>query len=132
MLTDKKINGAQLSYELNNAALKVVGPYEDGTYKVEALENSVTEEALSTAVDNHTADDNFIAPEVQQQIEAQRALETNETTVNDRLDAALAAMRAHVARGTFTTQQRDAALLLVLRVCIGLVRLARRRFDGTD
>lgn len=58
--------------------------------------------------------------------------ETIEQTTNERLDVALDAMRAHVARGTFTAQQRDAALLLVLRVCIGLVRLARRRFDTAD
>lgn len=56
----------------------------------------------------------------------------NESTIASQLDQALAAMRAHVQRGTFTAAQRDSALLLVLRVCIGLVRLARRRLDAVD
>lgn len=63
---------------------------------------------------------------------AEQVTSTNETTINDRLDLALDAMRAHVERGTFTAAQRDAALLLVLRVCMGLVRLARRRLDAAD
>ena len=59
--------------------------------------------------------------------------ETTQATINGQLDLALDAMRAHVTRGTFTTAaQRDAALLLVLRVCIGLVRLARNRLDAPD
>lgn len=53
-------------------------------------------------------------------------------TIEDRLDQALDAMRAHVQRGTFTAAQRDAALLLVLRVSIGVVRLLRRKLDGSD
>jgi len=56
----------------------------------------------------------------------------NEQVTGDRLDQALDAMRAHVTRGTFTAAQRDNALLLVLRVCIGLVRLALRRYEATD
>lgn len=56
----------------------------------------------------------------------------NADTIAERLDQSLAGMSAHVARGTFTSAQRDAALLLVLRVCIGLVRLVRNRLDGTD
>lgn len=55
-----------------------------------------------------------------------------EDTVRQRLDQALTAMKAHVERGTFTAQQRDAALLLVLRTCIGLGRLVLRRFDSAD
>lgn len=58
--------------------------------------------------------------------------ETNERALNDRLDQSLAAMGSHVTRGTFTAAQRDAALLLVLRTCMGLVRLARRRLDAVD
>lgn len=56
----------------------------------------------------------------------------NRTTIEDRMDQALDAMRAHVTRGTFTAAQRDNALLLVLRVCIGLVRLTRNRLDSAD
>lgn len=56
----------------------------------------------------------------------------NETTISDRLDQALTAMKAHVDRGTFTVAQRDAALLLVLRVCIGLVRRTLRRLDAAE
>ena len=56
----------------------------------------------------------------------------NEATIRQQAVQALDAMRAHVNRGTFTAAQRDAALLLVLRTCIGLVRLALHRFDGTD
>lgn len=55
---------------------------------------------------------------------------TNEQTINGRLDLAIDAMQAHVNRGTFTAAQRDAALLLVLRSCIGLARLVRRRLDS--
>lgn len=73
-----------------------------------------------------------VAPILATHTGAPSAAETNETTVSDQLDQALVAMRAHVTRGTFTAQQRDAALLLVLRVCIGLVKLARRRFDTAD
>lgn len=63
---------------------------------------------------------------------ARPAEETNEADALSKLDQALDPMRVHVARGTFTAQQRDAALLLVLRVCIGLVKVALRRHDRTD
>lgn len=56
----------------------------------------------------------------------------NEATIVDRLDQALAPLNAHVSRGTFTTTQRDAALLLCLRVCVGLIRVIRRRVETTD
>lgn len=56
----------------------------------------------------------------------------NESTIASQLDQALDAMRTHVQRGTFTATQRDNALLLVLRVCIGLVRLTRRRLESAD
>lgn len=56
----------------------------------------------------------------------------NRAVIDDRLDQALSAMQAHVSRGTFTAAQRDAAILLVLRVCIGVVRLLRRRLDAVD
>lgn len=58
--------------------------------------------------------------------------EATERTIEDRLDQALTAMQAHVTRGTFTAAQRDAAILLMLRVLIGLVRLTRRRLDSAD
>lgn len=56
----------------------------------------------------------------------------NAADIGDQLDLALDAMRAHVQRGTFTATQRDNALLLVLRVCIGLVRLTRRHLDAIE
>lgn len=77
----------------------------------------------------YDADGNLIAEEV---VEVDITAETNESTIEDRMDLALAAMRAHVTRGTFTSAQRDAAILLLLRVCIGMVRLVRRRFDDVD
>lgn len=58
--------------------------------------------------------------------------QVNQRNSEQQLGLALDAMRAHVARGAFTAAQRDAALLLVLRVCIGLVKLALRRFDTAD
>lgn len=57
---------------------------------------------------------------------------SNRDAIDVKLDQALDAMRAHVARGTFTAAQRDGALLLVLRVCIGLVRVVRNRYDAAD
>lgn len=56
--------------------------------------------------------------------------EANERTLRDRADQAIAAMQTHIDRGTFTNAQRDAALLLLLRVCVALVRLVLRRFDA--
>lgn len=87
---------------------------------------------MSTRTDrNQTfdADGNLVHEEV---VVVDDTEETNQRTIEDRMDQALDAMRTHVARGTFTAGQRDAALLLVLRVCIGLVRVARRRFDSAD
>lgn len=77
----------------------------------------------------YDANGNLITEEV---VVVDTTTETNEATVNDRLDQALSAMQAHVSRGTFTAAQRDAAILLVLRVCIGVVRLLRRRLDAVD
>lgn len=56
----------------------------------------------------------------------------NKRVLESRADDALEAMRAHVARGTFTTQQMTNAMLLVLRVLTVLVRLQLNRLDGTD
>ena len=55
--------------------------------------------------------------------------EANADTLRARADLALDAMQAHVDRGTFTVAQRDAALLLVLRVCIALTRLTLNRLE---
>ena len=66
------------------------------------------------------------------QVDLRQSTDTNRQTIDDRLDQALDAMRAHVTRGTFTAAQRDVALLLVLRVCIGVVRLLRSRLEGVD
>lgn len=55
----------------------------------------------------------------------------NADALRARADAAIASMQAHVDRGTFTTTQRDAALLLVLRVAIALCRLTLGRLEAS-
>jgi hypothetical protein len=57
--------------------------------------------------------------------------EANERTLRDRADQAIAAMQAHIDRGTFTNAQRDAALLLSLRVNVALARLTLGRLEST-
>lgn len=57
--------------------------------------------------------------------------DANADTLRARAEAALAAMQAHIDRGTFTNAQRDAALLLCLRVNVALVRLTLNRLEAT-
>ena len=45
-------------------------------------------------------------------------------------DQAINAMQAHIDRGTFTTPQSVAALMLVLRVCVALTRITLGRLDS--
>lgn len=62
---------------------------------------------MTTRTDRHQTfdtDGNLIDEQV---VVVDTTAETNERTVGDRLDQALDAMSAHVARGTFTATQRD-------------------------
>lgn len=61
----------------------------------------------------------------------------NEAAINDRLDQAIAALRSHVDRAKPSTAAAQAsaaydATVLLCRVAIGVIRIMRRRLDGTD
>lgn len=60
-----------------------------------------------------------------------RVEETNQQVLLGRAGEAISAMQAHIDRGTFTTAQTSAALLLVLRVCVALVRLTLGRLESS-
>ena len=53
----------------------------------------------------------------------------NRFILEDRAALAIAAAQAHIDRGTFTALQRDAALLLCLRMCVALSRLVLGRLE---
>ena len=57
--------------------------------------------------------------------------DTNRATLEDRAAQAIAAAQAHIDRGTFTALQRDAALLLCLRMCVALARLVLGRLEAS-
>lgn len=77
----------------------------------------------------YDADGNLVSEEV---VVVDTTAQDNEAEINTRLDQAISAMQAHVTRGTFTAAQRDAAILLLLRVAIGVIRLLRRRLDAVE
>lgn len=60
-ITTKKLNSSQLSVEMGRIGLRVVGPYEDGSYKVKTDE--ATEDALRAAIEAHVADDAWVDPD---------------------------------------------------------------------
>lgn len=87
---------------------------------------------MTTRTDRHQIFDgngNLVSEEVEV---VDVTAETNQRTIEDRMDQALSAAQAHIARGTFTAAQRDAAILLCLRICVGMIRHVRRRFDAVD
>ncbi|WP_217923772.1 hypothetical protein [Miltoncostaea oceani] len=55
--------------------------------------------------------------------------DVNGDAIRARADQAIDAMQSHIDRGTFTAAQRDAALLLVLRVSVALCRLVLGRLE---
>jgi hypothetical protein len=59
MITNRAINPSQLAYEMGGVALRVVGPEEDGTWKVKA---DVDDATLAAAVEAHVADLDWVHP----------------------------------------------------------------------
>lgn len=61
---------------------------------------------------------------------AAQSAATNEGTIRQQAEAALADLRTYRDRATTTTAQDKAAIKLLVRVAIGLIRLVLRRLDG--
>lgn len=68
-----------------------------------------------------------------QQRAAQAAVEaTNHATLESRATTTLADLRTYIALETPDAGQTTAAVKLLCRVAVGLIRLVLRRFDSTD
>lgn len=63
---------------------------------------------------------------------AAAAAAANRATLEARADAALADLRTYINLETPTAGQTQAAVKLLCRVAVGLIRLVLRRFDSTD
>jgi len=59
-------------------------------------------------------------------------LDTNARTLADQADAALTALRTYRDIASPTNAQTTAQVKLQARVLIGIIRLLRQKFDGTD
>lgn len=125
--TTKPVNLYQLGQEIGgNPSFRRSGPDEEG---ISRIWSSAAQTALDAAIAAHTADPSIVPPPP---IE-----ETNEATINDRLDQALTALGNHVTRAKPATAAAQAsaaydATVLLARVAISLVRLVRRRLEAVE
>lgn len=66
-----------------------------------------------------------------QQAAAQAALDSNKATIQNQAQTALTNLRAYIALTSPTAAQTTAAVQLIAKVCVGLIRLQLAEFDGT-
>ena len=72
------------------------------------------------------------APVEAAEIQAAQAATGNDLTLRQQAEAALVDLRAYRDAPTTTNAQDKAAIKLLVRVAIGLIRLALRKLDAAD
>ena len=93
------------------------------------IRTKVHEDDFSITYEVKDDDGNVIGEDVERKPTPE---DSARSTLDQRLDQALDGLRSYVALSSPTAAQTTAAVKLLSRVAIALIRLWRNRLDGTD